>query len=241
LILGASGSGKSYLTGVVMEEVLQSDGLLCLIDASGEYHTLASGPYKNIVICGGPHGNIAKHKHINVDIITYYVMMMLSKQVSVLFDISDLWGKEQEQAYVTICETLYQVQKLNPKRRRIRLVVDECQNFAPQGGGESKALAISIKIAKEGRKYGIDQLWATQRPASVNKNIVSQCNSFWFGKLTNINDLEAIKPYIKEAGITDTQVKGLKCGEFFYNSDGATTLIKVRQRYCKHGGGTPSY
>src|SRR5262249_44815395 len=132
-------------------------------------------------------------------------------------------------------------------RAKIRLVVEEAQIYAPQrnGGGMKRKrgrkdpVQASQKIAKRGRKRAIDSLWATQRPASLNKDILSQCNRFWFGGITSEQDYKAIKPFLNEAGITFAHVKALKPGEFYYFGKGETRLLKVRKRLCQHAGATP--
>lgn len=241
IIFGASGSGKSYTLGVLMEEHLINGQVLCVIDASGEHWTLKER--YPVLVCGGSHStpipSVSKLTSY-VDTLTYYVSIMLSKRISVVFDISQLWDTERTEAYVALTTALFRAQQTNPDRQRIRLVVDEAQNFAPQGK-ETKSLAVSVMLAKEGRKYGIDQLWATQRPASVSKDVVSQCNGFWFGKVTAATDLKALQNYLADAQVQEADIKGLKKGQFYYYSGGSTHLIKVRKRYCRHGGETPGY
>jgi DNA polymerase III gamma/tau subunit len=97
----------------------------------------------------------------------------------------------------------------------------------------------SQKIAKRGRKRAIDSLWATQRPASISKDILSQCNRFWFGGITSEQDYKAIRPFLNEAGISFADIKSLQPGEFFFFAKGQTKLLKVRKRHCKHAGATP--
>lgn len=75
------------------------------------------------------------------------------------------------------------------------LVCEEAHNYIPKNGGaEYNASKHSIeRIAKEGRKYGLNLMVVSQRPSEVSETIFSQCNNFIVLKLTNINDQNCIK------------------------------------------------
>ena len=73
------------------------------------------------------------------------------------------------------------------------LVVEEAHNYAPEKGF-SKTLSSDIlrTIASEGRKFGLGMMVISQRPARVDKNVLSQCGTQIIMKVTNPNDLKAI-------------------------------------------------
>lgn len=75
------------------------------------------------------------------------------------------------------------------------LVCEEAHNYIPKSGGaEYSASKHSIeRIAKEGRKYGLNLMVVSQRPSEVSETIFSQCNNFIVLKLTNVNDQSCIK------------------------------------------------
>jgi uncharacterized protein len=240
-ILASSGMGKSYLTGVLLEETLENGCLVCVIDPEGEHFTLAAR-YPMLII-GGEHGSLP----LDEGAIDLYIEAMLESRLSAVFDLSEYVDEEQQQFYALIADHLFQAEQ--KYRTKIRLVVEEAQIYAPQRMAATsvrrgkKALhdpvQASQKIAKRGRKRAIDSLWATQRPASLNKDILSQCNRFWFGGIQSEQDYKAIRPFLNEAGISFAAIKALKPGEFYYYAKGQTTQIKVRKRFCKHAGATP--
>lgn len=241
-ILASSGMGKSYLTGVLMEETLENGSLLCVIDPEGEHFTLAER--YPMMIVGGEQGNLP----LEEEAIDLYVDTMLKMGMSAVFDLSEYIDDEQQHLYGIIADKLFQAEQ--KYRRKVRIVVEEAQIYAPQktmGGGVGKGgknakmdpLVASQKIAKRGRKRAIDSLWATQRPASISKDILSQCNRFWFGGITSELDYKAIRPFLNEAGISFAEIKTLHPGEFYFYSKGYTKKIKVRKRHCKHAGATP--
>lgn len=240
-ILASSGMGKSYLTGVIAEETLENGGLLCVIDPEGEYFTLAER--YPILIIGGENAMVP----LDESAIDLYIQALLETNLSVIFDLSEHLDHEQQDLYAQIAESLFQQE--TTFRRKVRIIVEEAQIYAPQrlasggGGGAKKKrwdpVNSSQKLAKRGRKRAIDSLWATQRPASLSKDILSQCNRFWFGGIAAEQDYKAIKPFLTEAGISFNDVKGLQPGEFYFYSKGFTKQIKVRKRHCKHAGATP--
>jgi hypothetical protein len=240
-ILASSGMGKSYLTGVLLEETLENGCMVCVIDPEGEHFTLAAR-YPMLII-GGEHASLP----LEEDAIDLYIEAMLQGRLSAVFDLSEYLDEEQQHLYSLIVDSLFQAEQ--QYRTKIRLVVEEAQIYAPQRmaatsikKGKRKSIdpvQASQKIAKRGRKRAIDSLWATQRPASLSKDILSQCNRFWFGGIQSEQDYKAIKPFLNEAGISFQAIKSLKPGEFFYYAKGETVLLKVRKRHCQHAGATP--
>ena len=239
-ILASSGMGKSYLTGVLMEETLENGGLVCVIDPEGEHFTLAER-YPCLII-GGEQAQVP----FDPDAVDIYTEAMVSAGLSSIFDLSDYIDSEQQQYYALIADSLFKVEQ--KYRRKIRVVVEEAQIYAPQSGlgaGAKKkmkgadSITVSQRIAKRGRKRAIDSLWATQRPASLSKDILSQCNRFWFGGITSELDYKAIKPFLSQAGISFDDIKALNPGEFYYYAKGQTEKLRVRKRFCKHAGATP--
>ena len=240
-VLASSGMGKSYLTGVLLEETLENGSLICVIDPEGEHFTLAER-YPMLIV-GGEHGSLPMEEAA----IDLYVDAILRHRLSALFDLSEYLDEEQQHLYGLIADALFQAEQKH--RVKIRMVVEEAQIYAPQRMAATSAkrgkaktvdpLQASQKIAKRGRKRAIDSLWATQRPASLSKDILTQCNRFWFGGITSEIDYKAIKPFLVEAGVSFQAIKSLKPGEFYYYAKGQTQLIHVRKRYCKHAGATP--
>jgi DNA helicase HerA-like ATPase len=87
------------------------------------------------------------------------------------------------------------------------IVVEEAHNFAPE---REKTVATNIlrTVASEGRKFGLGLMVITQRPARIDKNVISQCNTQIILKVTNPNDINAIKKGIE--GITAEIVEEIK-------------------------------
>lgn len=79
------------------------------------------------------------------------------------------------------------------------LVLEEAQNYIHQSQfaeEESIARVVFERIAREGRKYGLSLLVASQRPSELSKTVLSQCNSFIVHRLQNPEDLRYFKEIV---------------------------------------------
>ena len=52
------------------------------------------------------------------------------------------------------------------------------------------------RIAKEGRKYGLGLLVASQRPSELSRTVLAQCNSFVVHRIQNPDDKEYFKSVV---------------------------------------------
>lgn len=79
------------------------------------------------------------------------------------------------------------------------LVLEEAQNYigGPRfGEDESISRAVFERIAREGRKYGLGLVVASQRPSELSKTVLSQCSSFIVHRLQNPDDLRYFREIV---------------------------------------------
>ncbi len=120
------------------------------------------------------------------------------------------------------------------------VVVEEAHNFCPEKGFMKTASSSVLRaIASEGRKFGLGLLIISQRPAKVDKNVLSQCNTQIIMRVTNPNDIRAITKSLE--GISselEEEVKRLPPGiALFVNPDiPRAVMVQVRVRKSRHGG-----
>ncbi len=79
------------------------------------------------------------------------------------------------------------------------LVLEEAQNYIQQprfAEEESIARVVFERIAREGRKYGLSLVVASQRPSELSKTVLSQCSSFVVHRLQNPEDLRYFKEIV---------------------------------------------
>ena len=98
----------------------------------------------------------------------------------------------------------------------VLLAYEEAHKYVPNSNlSKYRASKNAIeRIAKEGRKYGITLLLASQRPSEISETIFSQCNNFIAMRLTNPNDQKYVKRLLPDTlGSLIEVMPSLKAGE----------------------------
>jgi DNA helicase HerA-like ATPase len=74
-----------------------------------------------------------------------------------------------------------------------------------------------LRIAREGRKFGVGLIISSQRPANINTGLRSQCNTHLIFRLVNANDLAAIADTVEAAdrALVETMLPQLDVGTCF--------------------------
>ncbi|MGC8564805.1 MAG: ATP-binding protein [Thermoplasmata archaeon] len=143
----------------------------------------------------------------------------------------------QEMVVQRLASALFELRKRDALPP-LMFVVEEAHNFIPQQG---KALSSKIMrtIASEGRKFGLGLCIISQRPAKVDKNILSQCNTQIILKVTNPNDLKTIGDSVE--GLTRSsidEIQRLPVGVALVTGASLSMplFVEVRPRETRHGG-----
>ncbi|MBX9860499.1 MAG: ATP-binding protein [Sphingomonas sp.] len=87
------------------------------------------------------------------------------------------------------------------------------------------------RIAKEGRKYGLFLMVASQRPSELSKTVLSQCSNFVVHRIQNPDDLSQIRqmsPSISEGVLRRLPTLPKQHALVFGNSVNLPTTFKVR-------------
>ncbi|HEV2930426.1 MAG TPA: ATP-binding protein [Propionibacteriaceae bacterium] len=96
-----------------------------------------------------------------------------------------------EQAAVSVA-VLGSLWRARHRRRPLLLVIDEAHNVCPgepASGLAALATEYAVRIAGEGRKYGLYLLLASQRPQKLHPNVVSQCDNLVLMRMSSNADL----------------------------------------------------
>ncbi|MFH1848866.1 MAG: ATP-binding protein [archaeon] len=118
-------------------------------------------------------------------------------------------------------------------------VIEEAHNYVPEKSyGEAKSSSVIRNLASEGRKFGLGLCVVSQRPARIEKNVLSQCTTQIILKVTNPNDLRAISGSVE--GITaesENEIRNLPVGSALITGIVDIPLfVNIRPRRSKHGG-----
>ncbi|MDY6765881.1 MAG: hypothetical protein SVW77_00785, partial [Candidatus Nanohaloarchaea archaeon] len=154
--------------------------------------------------------------------------------------IINLKGEDPEMQEMVVYKL---AKELFEKRKRGELepfvmVMEEAHNFVPERNfGKAVCSDILRTIASEGRKFGLGIGVVSQRPARVDKNVLSQCNTQFILRVTNPNDLNAISRSFE--GVT-SEVKefitALPPGTGLLLGKEYPVMTDVRTRRSLHGG-----
>ena len=115
------------------------------------------------------------------------------------------------------------------------LVYEEAHKYVPNSNSSKyRASRESIeRIAKEGRKYGVSLLLASQRPSEISETIFSQCNNFLALRLTNPNDQNYVKRLLPDTmGNIIDRMPTLRAGESLLIGDAVILPSVVKIDMC---------
>ncbi len=323
-VLAKTGAGKSYLTGVILEEFLKNDVTCVVIDPHGEYSSLkipakrtkqhaefgvTPRGYASKIKVFSPDTTLNKAKPLkftlasmtprellnlmNLDARQYLIplrkamdLLKTSKQYFTIRDVIRILESEENNSLVPLISQLEYLAEMGIFDRRgtkiteivekgklsiinlrgvppdiqelvvqrlsmalfelrkrgkippLMLVIEEAHNYAPQQG-MSSSTKILRTIASEGRKFGLGLSIISQRPAKVDKNILSQCNTQIILRVTNPNDLRAIGNSVE--GLTKgslEEIQRLPVGVALVTGGKIPMplFVEIRPRETKHGG-----
>jgi len=226
-VVGTSGSGKSYAVGVICEELCKNNIPFAVIDIEGEYSGLKER-YEAFWV-----GEDEKCD-LNWDKVDLHELAAIAPDSPpLILDVSET--KDARQKIDQLLRAIYEA--VSNRRTPYLLILEEADRFAPQVG---EKLQIIDEVARRGRKRGLGLMLCTQRPAEVDKSVLSQCANQLIGKLIIRNDLQSVSQFFPSHGLPK-ELTSLQAGNF-YAMGGISplpTLVKIRERETRHGGITP--
>ncbi len=87
------------------------------------------------------------------------------------------------------------------QRKPVLVVIDEAHNICPQDPlSDMQAVSTEevIRIAGEGRKFGIYLLLSTQRPGKIHNNVLSQCENLALMRMNSSADLKHLADILSQ-------------------------------------------
>lgn len=125
------------------------------------------------------------------------VFFLLTNGFTVIFDFSlkDTMSSLAFMSFLTDKILQNNIKAFTGQRDKIIpciLVIEEAQNVLNSQIKE-EGKDIFIKIAKEGRKFGISLIYITQQPGSIDESILSQTDNFFVMHLLNEQDIKALQ------------------------------------------------
>ena len=100
-------------------------------------------------------------------------------------------GTRAEQT-LTASAVLERLWRERGRREPVAIVIDEAQNVCPPDAADPLTALTTedaIRIAGEGRKFGLYLIVVTQRPQKIHENVLSQCDNLVLMRMNSVADL----------------------------------------------------
>lgn len=228
--IGRRGSGKTYGCGVLVEGMLDIGAQVVIFDPIGNWYGLRAGRVRfNVPILGGEHGDIPLEPTGG----SLIANIIIDKNTSAVLDLSSFTKKQRRTFVADFAERLFHRKKT--KRSPLHVVFEEAQVFAPQRipRGEERMLGAVEDIVRLGRNYGIGVSLITQRPQSVNKEVLNQVEALVVFQINGSHERKAIEAWVVHQGIdTHEMVKELpslpRGTAFLWSPQWLGKLVKIR-------------
>lgn len=147
--------------------------------------------------------------------------------------------EEQTLAAGAVLEQLWSQRS---RRQPCAIVIDEAHNICPAEPADqltALATADAIRIAGEGRKFGLYLIVVTQRPQKVHENVVSQCDNLVLMRMNSLADIghlarvfSFVAPGLIERATAFVQGEALVAGKISSHP----ALIRFGSRITHEGG-----
>jgi uncharacterized protein len=147
--------------------------------------------------------------------------------------------EEQTLAAGAVLERLW---RGRARREPVAIVIDEAHNVCPAEPADPLAALSTehaIRIAGEGRKFGLYLIVVTQRPQKVHENVLSQCDNIVLMRMNSTADLahvarvfSFVPPGLIDRATTFAQGEALVAGKLATHP----TLIRFGARVSEEGG-----
>ena len=250
-ILAIRGSGKTYAAGVLAEEMLKAGLHIVILDPEDAWWGLRSSAKGNkagypIIVFGGEKADIP----IEAGSAKIVVDMIVEDGVSAVVCTSDFNEDEARQFGTDFATHLYYKKRLTKYRTPLHVFIDEADSFCPQQARKNDGDMVNAfgRLVKRGRSRGIGVTMISQRPAAVNKNILTQVETLIVLRITSSNDHKAVGDWVVAKGTEDQQeqfsktIAELETGEAWIWSPGFLKVfdrVKIRTKETFDSSATP--
>lgn len=153
----------------------------------------------------------------------------------VLLDMNEAGDEVVEVATAVIARLIFdRLRRAEPRNRLpVNLVLEEAHRYVAErpSGHAIDASRIFERIAKEGRKYGLFLMVASQRPSELSKTVLSQCSNFVVHRIQNPDDLQHIRqmtPFVSDSVMKRLPSLPKQHALIFGNAVNLPTTFRVR-------------
>lgn len=246
--IARKGAGKTYAAGKLAECMLDAGIQVVILDSVGNWWGLrlsadGKSPAYDVPVIGGLRGDIpleATGGHLIADIIT-------ETGRSLIIDISQFSKADRQKFSTAFAQRLWQSKKAERHPSPIHLIIEESQLIVPESvkGDVATMVGIYEEIIRLGRNYGIGVSMITQRPQSVNKEVLNQTECLFVLQVNGAHERKALGLWIVFQGMDKSlldELPSLPVGTAYVWSPqwlGILQKVKVGQKKSFDASATP--
>lgn len=202
--IARKGAGKTYAAGKFTELLLESGAQVVVLDPVGNWYGLriaadGKGNGFDVPVFGGLRGDLpleATAGELVADV-------AVDTARSLVLDISQFSLADRRRFATSFGERLWKRKKGESHPSPIMLVIEESQLIVPQNVGKDEARMVGIyeEIIRLGRNYGIGAMMISQRPQSVNKEVLNQTECLFVLQVNGAQERKALRDWIVHQGM----------------------------------------
>lgn len=199
-IVGVRGKGKTNTAVVMVEEILDQGVQVIVIDPTDVWWGLKSSRDGKraghpVVILGGARGDLPLAEGSGAAVADFAV----ENRVPMILSLRHLRKGAAQRFVQEFAEQLYHRKGEPQHRRPLLLVMDEASRFIPQRVGPEQARLVGAieDIVRQGRSAGFGVALIDQRPASVNKDVLTQIELLVAHAVTSPQDRKALDEWVQ--------------------------------------------
>jgi hypothetical protein len=249
-IIGIRGWGKTIAATVIAEEMCEAGLPWVAIDPVGVWWGLRCNPDGSpggypVLVLGGEHGDLPLSKESGPKV----AEAILQENISCVIDMSNESKNTVRYFVGTFCDRLMELRPQVPRH----IFLEEAPELVPQKpmGEQKRSLAAVDRLIRLGRNQGYGATLISQRYATIQKDVLTQCESLLAGRMIGKTDRVASEEWIGEVASAlfsnrkadkfVEQLAGLPCGHGWFLSpqwDERFVEVQIRRRKTYHPGAT---
>lgn len=160
---------------------------------------------------------------------------LTKREQIIILDMNGIDDEVVELVSSVLARMIFQTLRRTESRNQfpVHLILEEAHRYIAE---KPSRFAIDAshtfeRIAKEGRKYGMFLLVASQRPSELSKTVLSQCSNFIIHRIQNPDDLYQIRqmtPFVSDSVLKRLPSLPKQHALIFGNSVNLPTTFRVR-------------
>lgn len=250
LIIARRRVGKTYTGSVYAEELMEAGLPFCALDPTGAWWGLASSADGKregypVVIIGGPHG----HLPLEVGAGKIIANMVADNPAFYIIDFSRM--DSENDIHVFAAAFGRQIMKRQQsKPSPLKLIIDEADMFVPQKPANKDHISCFRAydaIVRRGGINGLGVMLITQRPALINTDVRTQCETLIALTISAPHDQDPVLDWVSRNGTKEqlqqirASLASLSRGQAWYFSpnDNIFQLVQIRERRTFNSSATP--